>query len=382
MQTYFSQTNLKTNSWAIRMVESVLQSYPISAAYWHYEHGLVVKAIRTAGFLFQEERYIDFAKQWVDHFIQADGSISTYRTDEYNLDQINSGKLLFHAYQQTREERYLIALNTLHQQLQKQPRTFSNGYWHKKIYPNQMWLDGIYMAGPFQVEYGYTFNQPEVCQDSIDQIILLEQHVRESNTGLLYHAWDESREQPWSDPNNGCSPHFWGRAMGWFEMALIDILDILALEHPDRSKLIQILQRLSNALLNYQHRPTGMWYQIVNMGEQQGNYLESSITAMLVYSFTRGVRKGYLPPEFLTAARRAYRGILENRITMDSQGFLTLEGTCGTAGLGGIPYRNGSFEYYVQEKIIPNDFKGVGPFILAALEMDIANGNHEAERNL
>jgi unsaturated rhamnogalacturonyl hydrolase len=362
----------KTNNWAARMAESTIRHYPLDTALWHYEHGLVVKAIMEAGLQLKRDDFLSFAKAWVDRFIKPDGSIDTYEKEEFNLDLINPGKTLYHFFKETGESRYGKALELLRSQLREQPRTATNGLWHKQIYPYQMWLDGIYMASPFLAEYATVFSEPQDFDDIAHQIILIEEHTRDEKTGLLYHAWDEKHAQPWANPANGQSPHFWGRAIGWFEMALVDIFDFFPQDHPQYPSLVEILVRLSAVMLNYQHEQTGMWYQIVDLTNREGNYLESSVTCMLSYAFAKGVRKGLLPREFLNAAEHAYRGILEYQINVDAEGNLSLENTCGGAGLGGIPYRDGSFDYYVTEKKIPNDFKGVGPFILAALEMEKA----------
>jgi unsaturated rhamnogalacturonyl hydrolase len=363
-------TSNHLNNWAARMVESTIARYPVEAALWHYEHGLVVKAILEAGLYYREDSFLRFTETWVDRFIKPDGSIDTYQKEEFNLDQINPGKVLFYFYNKTQEARYQKSLELLHSQLQDQPRTKSNGFWHKKIYPFQMWLDGIYMSGPFMAEYGAVFSQPSDFDEIAYQIQLIEAQTRDDQTGLLYHAWDENHTQPWANPSSGQSPHFWGRALGWFEMALIDIFDFFPAEHPSYTALTDIFRNVGIALLKYQHAQTGMWYQILNQGDRPGNYLESSASCMLAYAFVKGVRKGLLPEEFLDAARRTYRGILEYQISVDAQGSVNLANTCGSAGLGGIPYRDGSFDYYVGEKTITNDFKGVGPFILAAMEME------------
>jgi unsaturated rhamnogalacturonyl hydrolase len=360
------------NNWAARMAESTIARYPLKTALWHYEHGLVVKSILETGLNYRDDSFLRFAETWVDHFIKPDGTIDTYQKEEFNLDLINPGKILYYFHTKTREARFQKALELLHSQLQDQPRTKGNGFWHKKIYPYQMWLDGIYMAEPFLAEYAKVFSQPADFDEVARQILIIEAHTRDDQTGLLYHAWDEKHEQPWANPSNGQSPHFWGRALGWVEMALVDIFDFFPEEHPQYSRLLEIFINVGTALLKYQHPQTGMWYQIINLGDRQGNYLESSVSCMLTYAFAKGVRKGLLPQEFMNAAQHAYRGILEHQISVDALGYLTLNNTCGGAGLGGVPYRDGSFEYYVGEKIIPNDFKGVGPFILAALEMEMA----------
>lgn len=359
---------LTATSWAVRMADSVLQNYPKSKWRWHYEHGLAIQAIAAIG----ESRFQDVDKAWVDHFVTATGAIHTYRVGEYNLDQINAGKLLFPVYRRTGDERYAAAIQLLRKQMQAQPRTASGGYWHKQIYPHQMWLDGVYMAEPFQAEYAVTFGEPELFDDITRQFILMENKARDPRTGLLYHGWDESKAQKWANPETGCSPHFWGRAMGWYLMALVDVLELLPTEHPRRADLLAILSRLSAALTRYQDPVSGLWYQIVDLPERPGNYRESSVSAMLAYGFAKAVRQGWLPAEYLSAARRAYHGLLENMIRVDARGGLTLEGTCSVAGLGGEPYRDGSFDYYIHEPVAANDFKGVGPFILAALEMEKA----------
>ncbi len=361
-----SITNIATNSWANRMADSVLLGYPKSKWRWHYEHGLLMQAITAIGV----SGYENMGRKWVDYFVTDEGEIRSYQATEFNLDQINPGKLLIRAYQETREERYAAALRILCGQLLRQPRNLSGGFWHKQIYPNQMWLDGLYMAGPFLAGYAAEFEAFDLFDEVIRQFILMEKHARDPQTSLLYHAWDESRQQKWANPDTGCSPHFWGRSIGWYMMALVDVLEILPPEHADYPTLIAMLNRISSAMTRYQDASSGLWYQVVNLPERAGNYLESSVSAMLAYSLAKAVRKNWIASEYLSVAKRAYRGLLENMLRMDTHGRLTLEGTCSVAGLGGEPYRDGSYEYYVREPVAPNDFKGVGPFILAALEME------------
>ncbi len=366
----------KINTWSVRMAESTLQRYTEKDFSWNYDHGLRVLAIQKAGEATGEERYLQFVADWVDHFVQPDGSILTYHMETYNIDWVNSGKLLFRAYEHTGDERYCKAIAMLREQMRTHPRNNARGFWHKKIYPYQMWLDGIYMAGPFLSEYALRFDEPETFDDVVHQITLIEKHTRDEKTGLLYHAWDESKQQRWCDPVTGRSQYFWGRAVGWYVMAIVDVLDHLPREHAGRSALIAILEETAAGIVKVQDEATGLWYQILDLPERAGNYLEASASTMFVYAFAKGVREGYLRQDYLLSARRSYRGLLQNLIKIDSQGLLTLENVCGGAGLGGEPYRDGSFEYYVSEKIIPNDPKGVGPFILAALEMERA-GIHE-----
>jgi unsaturated rhamnogalacturonyl hydrolase len=364
------QKHLAMNSWAVRMLDSILQDYPRSQWIWHYEHGLLLKAVLEVGQATGMARYEQFVRDWVDHFVLTDGTIRTYRMDEFNLDQINSGKLLFPIYRQTNEQRYRSAIELLQEQLRCQPRVTTGNFWHKNIYPHQVWLDGLYMVAPFEAEYAATFNKPEIFDDLTHQIMTIEQRVRDPITGLLYHGWDELKKQKWADPDTGCSPHFWGRAVGWYFMAIVDVLDFLPRAHPSRSDMINILIRLAQALTRTQDPASGLWFQVLDLPERPGNYREASVSAMLAYGFAKAVRKSYLVPEYLSAAQRAYRGLLANMIRVNGRGALTLEGICVVSGLGGDPYRDGSFEYYVGEPTAPNDFKGVGPFILASLEME------------
>jgi unsaturated rhamnogalacturonyl hydrolase len=362
----------KLNTWSVRMVESTLQRYTLGEASWNYDHGLQVMAIQKAGKATGEERYLRFVLDWIDYFVRPDGSIRTYRPDEYNVDLINSGKLLYSAYERTGEERYRKAIELLRNQMRAHPRNHANGFWHKQIYPYQMWLDGIYMAGPFLAEYACRFEEPDTFEDVVHQIELIESRTRDEKTGLLYHAWDESKQQRWCDPITGRSHYFWGRGIGWFVMAIVDVLDFLPREQAHRQDLIRILDQTAAALVKVQDEATGLWSQILDLPDRAGNYLEASASAMFVYAFAKGVRSGYLVQDYLLSARRGYHGLLQNLVKIDANGLLTLENVCGGAGLGGEPYRDGSFEYYIGEKIIPNDPKGVGPFILAALEMERA----------
>jgi unsaturated rhamnogalacturonyl hydrolase len=235
-----------------------------------------------------------------------------------------------------------------------------------------MWLDGIYMASPFYAEFARTFDEPAGFDDVAHQITLIEKHTRDPKTGLLYHAWDESRAQSWANPVTGCSPHFWGRAIGWYVMAIVDVLDYLPVDNPQCAEHIAILERTLDAVVQVQDQSTGLWYQVLDQGDRAGNYLEASASCMFVYAMAKGVRNGYVAPRYLDVARKGYRGIHGNLIEIDDQGLVNLNQICQSAGLGGTPYRDGSYEYYVGEKIVTNDYKGVGAFILASVEMEQA----------
>ena len=341
-------------------------------AKWTYDHGLVLKGIERVWLNTADKQYFDFIQRSMDHFVANDGSIRTYSLDEYNIDNILPGRNLLFLYKATREEKYKKAAALLREQLKTHPRTSEGGFWHKKIYPWQMWLDGLYMGEPFYAEYAVTFSEPAAFDDIAKQFVLMERHSRDDKTGLLYHGWDESKQQRWANPQTGRSPNFWGRAMGWYAMALVDTLDYFPEKHKQRAELVAILNRLAQAVAKYQDQRSGLWYQVLDKGTAKGNYLESSAACMFVYALAKGVRDGYLPESYMQVAKNGYRGILREFVKTDASGQLNLEGTVNVGGLGGNPYRDGSYEYYLSEKVVTNDPKGIGALLLAATEMEIA----------
>jgi unsaturated rhamnogalacturonyl hydrolase len=341
---------------------------------WNYTQGLVLMAIQRVGETTKNDRYFRYVKSYADTMINADGDILTYQLDNFNIDHINPGKILFSLNEKTGEERYLKALQQLRRQLSWQPRTTAGGFWHKLRYPWQMWLDGLYMGAPFYAEYAVRFHEPEDFYDIARQFILMEEKARDPQTGLLYHGWDESRVQKWSDPETGLSPHFWGRAMGWYAMALVDVLDFMPADHPDRDELLAILDRLAAAVAKVQDKDSGLWYQVLDRAGAKGNYLEATASCMFVYSLAKAVNKSYLNEQYMAVAEKAYRGVLDRLIEVEENGAVNLLQCCAVAGLGGSPYRDGSYEYYVGEPVIRNDPKGTGPFILASLEMEKRSG--------
>jgi len=360
------------------MAQSVMKRYKASDVRWQYEHGLLIQSIYAVGKAVNDRTYKTWAKTMYDALIEEDGSIRTYQKDEFNLDQVNPGKLLFELYRDTCDMKYRNAIETLREQLRQQPRTEANGFWHKRMYPCQIWLDGLYMQGPFYARYAAEFGKPSELHDVIAQLILAESKTRDPETGLLYHAWDESRKQLWANRQTGCSQHFWGRAVGWYCMALVDVLDYI----PDGGEfsgecgeLIAIVRRLSESLTRFQDMKSGLWYQVLDQGAREKNYLESSASAMFVYFLCKAVRMGYLASEedrakALAVSLAGYNGLVKTRLEKDPDGSLHLSGICSVAGLGGNPYRDGSFAYYVSEPVVRDDFKGVGPFILASLELE------------
>ncbi|KAA3616908.1 MAG: glycoside hydrolase family 88 protein [Calditrichaeota bacterium] len=338
-------------------------------AKWNYQTGLFLKSLIDVWAETKEPKYFDYTKRVIDSFLEEDGTIKAYNMEDFNIDKINSGKVLLSLYKATNDEVYKKAADILREQLEKHPRTKAGGFWHKKRYPWQMWLDGIYMGSPFYAEYSQIFNQAQGFDDVVNQILLIDVRTRDPKTKLRYHAWDESNKQEWANPETGCSPNFWGRAMGWYAMALVDVLDYLPTNHPKREKVLFILNDLYAAIVKYQDKQTGLWYQVVDMPDEKGNYLEASASSMFVYAIAKAVNNNLIDSSFAAIAEKGYAGILDHLIKTDKNDQVNLTQVCSVAGLGGDPYRDGSFEYYINEPIAVNDLKGVGPFIMAGLQI-------------
>ena len=364
-------------AWSARMADAVIRRTPNpllldvnnNTPKWDYTQGLIALAMQKVYERTGDERYWSYAKAYYDGMIDPDGTIHAYRIDEYSLDRINPGKPLFALWGKTHDERYRKAIETLRKQLREHPRNADGGFWHKKRYPHQMWLDGLYMAAPFYAQYAKVFHEPADFDDVVKQFVLMEKHARDDKTGLLVHGYDESRQQKWADPRTGRSPVFWGRAMGWYAMGLVETLDYLPLDHPRRGELIAILQRLAEAIVKVQD-PSGVWWQVVDQPGREKNYKESSVSAMFSFVLLKASRLGYIDKKYSEAGRRAYKGILAEFVEGDN-----IHRAVQSVGLGGDPnaegrYRDGSYEYYVTETIRSNDPKAVGPFIFASLEME------------
>lgn len=343
---------------------------PGNPAKWSYDQGVILKGIQGVWYKTGDVKWFNYIQKQMDYFIGEDGSIKGYKPDEYNIDHINNGKLALLLYEVTGKEKYRKAAQLLRTQLKTHPRTSEGGFWHKKIYPWQMWLDGLYMGQPFYAEYAKVFGEDTIFNDVTRQFVLMERHGRDPKTGLLYHGWDESRQQKWADKTTGLSPNVWGRALGWYGMAMVDALDYFPANHPGRDSIIQILNRFAKSVTGIQDAKTGLWYDVPTMPKEPKNYVEASASSMLVYTLAKGVRKGYLPAAYLANAVKGWAGILKEFIKVEN-GQTNLHRTVAVSGLGGNPYRDGSFAYYMSEPVIVNDPKGMGAFINAANEMEL-----------
>jgi unsaturated rhamnogalacturonyl hydrolase len=346
---------------------------PGQPARWSYDQGVILKGIEGIWNATGDGKYFNYIQKSMDVFVSDDGKIRGYKPDEFNIDNVNNGKLLLLLYRVTGREKYKKAADQLRDQLKQHPRTSEGGFWHKKVYPYQMWLDGLYMGEPFYAEYAMLFHEDTAFNDIAKQFILMEKHSRDEKTGLLYHGWDESKQQKWADKTTGRSPNFWARSLGWYGMALVDALDFFPIDHPQRKELISILNRFTKAVTAFQDTKSGLWYDVPNMQSNPKNYKEASASCMLVYTLAKGVRKGYLPSSYLQNAKKGFDGIIKEFIEVDAGGQVNLKGTVSVSGLGGNPYRDGSFEYYMGEPVIVNDPKGMGAFIKCANEMEMAD---------
>lgn len=368
------KSNPSELKWSVRMANTVLAQsdslihYVSGSPKWAYDVAFLGMAIDRLGNV--DPKYSMYMENWVNYFVHPDGSVTDYRLKEYNLDRIFPGRNVITVYKRYPGKKYKIALDNFIEQLKTHPMTNSGGYWHKNIYQWQMWLDGIFMASTYMAQYAAEFNAPQWFDVAATQTKMIYEKTLDPSTGLLMHAWDESRTQKWCDPATGKSQYPWSRAMGWYTMAILDILDYLPANHPDRQELIAILQKCCSALLRVRDPDSGIWFQVLNQGGRAGNYLEGSGSAMFIYVFAKGSRLGYLDKKYREIANSAFDNFTKELVTVDGKGMVTICNICGGCGLGGNPYRDGSYEYYINEKRFDNDTKGVAPFILAAIELN------------
>ncbi|MGD1106242.1 MAG: glycoside hydrolase family 88 protein [Terracidiphilus sp.] len=365
--------------WSQRAANAVIARWPdgrfVPAAapwIWNYELGTLLEGMDSVWLSTADPRYFHYIQNSVDALLAPDGSIPTLKPEEHQLDNILLGRQLLLLYGVTRKQRYLTAATFLYDQLAHQPRNASGGFWHKQRYPDQMWLDGLYMAEPFRAEYASISHHPEVFEDITHQFLLLEDHARDPKTGLLYHGWDESKHERWANQQTGDSSQFWARGIGWHMMALVDTISFYPQGSLGRRLLLVAFKKDAAAVARYQDPYTGLWYDVLNKPGQKGNYFESSSACMFVYALAKGVRLGFLPQTYSANVERGYKGILSHFTSIAPEADFSLTDTVKASGLGGDPYRDGSYAYYIGEKVATNDPKGVGAFLLASSEIETA----------
>lgn len=351
--------------WAETACETLMRKFEpeqLPPERFHYHQGVFLSGMEKCWKETNNNKYYDYIKRWVDSHVLADGSITHFKSDE--LDDIQPGVLLFNLLEQTRDERYKKALYTLVPLLKEWKTNPSGGFWHKGHYPNQMWLDGLYMAGPIAVQFGKTFGESEYFDMMTYQAILMEKHTKDPITGLLYHGWDETKAAAWADPATGLAPEFWGRAIGWYPVALLEMFEHLPENHKDRAKLTSIVQNLLISLIKYQDAATGLWYQVVDKTDRADNWLENSCTALYVHAIAKAVRLGYLDVKYLAHAWKGYQGVIDT-LTFDENGDVIIGNICIGTGIG-------DYDHYIARPTSENDLHGAGAFILMCVEMSLA----------
>ncbi len=344
---------------------------------WNYEDGCVLTGCAQLYRATGDRRYQDFVLNYLDGFIQDNGAIANYEEEKYNIDCINPGKALYDAYEWTGEEKYLKAIERLLNQLRHQPRTKCGNFWHKKIYPYQIWLDGLYMAQPFYMAYETRLGKKENYNDIITQFNNVRKYLYNENKGLYYHAYDEAREQFWADKVTGTSPNFWLRSMGWYLMALVDVMSEMDETIFEQYKVLEeLLREAVKGILKYQDEESGLFYQVIDRPDIKENYLETSGSIMIGYVILKGCRLGALLKEKYQAIGEAIIASLTDRMIEEEKGIWRLKGICSVAGLGPAdnPRRDGSIEYYLSEPIVCDDHKAMGAYFMATAELLMLHG--------
>ncbi|WP_258104714.1 glycoside hydrolase family 105 protein [Marinoscillum sp. MHG1-6] len=373
---------------SVRFAKSEMKRFPEvwmidwhGKPYWGYTQGVQGKALLDMWRYTEDSIYFNHVLRYADSLVADDGSIYTYDSSKYNIDMINAGKILFPIYKETGDEKYKQAIELLVEQLDNHPKTSTGGFWHKKRYPYQMWLDGLYMGSPFLAQYAAEFDQPEYFDVVTTQFKQIDEHNYSPETSLYHHAWDESKSIFWADPETGLSTNYWGRSLGWLGMALVDVLDYLPEDHPDRPVLVEMVGKVAKGIENMQDTESGVWYQVLDQGDREGNYLEASASVMFVYTLYKAMRKGYIDDSYMEVADKGYAGVLKEFLKENEDGTLTLQKCCAVAGLGPAdnPRRDGSFEYYISEPIIDNDAKATGAFIWMSMEKEMLENKQESK---
>lgn len=363
---------------------------------WSYVMGIELEAMLDTYLIYGGEKIMDYCQEYTDTMITSNGEIRNYNLLDYNLDNIRTGHFVSRMYQLRPEKKNLKAMKTMMKQLDSQPRTVADKvFWHKAIYAYQVWLDGIFMGLPYRsLTASMLYSKKKankIYDDAVNQISITYDRTFDPKTGLNRHAYDENRNMFWADKQTGLSQHCWGRAQGWYSMALIELLDVMPENYARRSELITLLQKDLDAIIKWQDAETGLWYQVMDEPGKEGNYLESTCSSMFAYVLMKAHRKGYLGEKYRDSGMKAYNGIIKHFIKVHPDNTISLTQCCEVAGLGpGISpqveaalikinpknkakenlRRDGSYEYYLSEPIRDNDAKGVGPFIWASLEME------------
>jgi unsaturated rhamnogalacturonyl hydrolase len=364
--------NLK---WSERTALTILNTYPKASQIdgtkkpkWDYKMGLVLFAFEKLYQKTNHKKYFNYIKEYADELIDAQGNITDYNIKDYNIDCVNPGKLLFNLYDQTKDNRYKKVIEQLRAQIESQPRTASGGFWHKGIYPNQMWIDGLYMAEPFYTQYTVRYEKGKALDDIARQFELAQNYLVDQKTGLVYQAWDESKEIAWANLETGTSPTIWGRAIGWYMMALVETLDYYPKTNPNFKKLAGYLNQIAKSAVEHKS-VTGLWYQVADKPDLKDNYLESSCSAMIIYSLAKGADKGYLSSDYKKLAQKSFDTFIATFVKKDKNGEVVISNVSSSVGLGGKPFRDGTNQYYTNSKAKDNSSPALAAFLLSAIEL-------------
>lgn len=367
MENQFSTNQLTALEWAEKASESLMTQYePILLPpenRWHYHQGVFLCGIYSLWQETKNKSYFNYFKEYVDKLIDENGNFYFERDQ---LDAIQPGLLLLPLYELTGDERYKIAATKLRNILNTINKTSEGGFWHKDKYPYQMWLDGLYMAGPFTLKYGQQFNEPELIDLVLHQEELMRKNTKDERTGLYFHGWDERGQTPWSVPETNTAPEIWGRSLGWYGLALVDIISMLPDSHSKKAELTSVLQQLIENIVRYQDDETGLWYQVIDKGYLEDNWLESSCSCLFIYTIAKAVNEGYIDKTYIEYAEKGYQGVIKHAIKLDEGGNVTLTGICIGTSIG-------VYDYYVNRETSENDLHGVGAFILASVQLQKCN---------
>ena len=329
---------------------------------FHYHQGVFLYGMLRVWEETGKEEYFDYMKRYIDSLIDSEGNLYFARDE---LDSIQAGILLFPLYKKTNDKKYLIAAKRLRNLLNTINKTTDGGFWHKDKYPYQMWLDGMFMAGPFMVMYGEIFLETELIQEVLYQEKLMRKNLRDSETGLLHHAWDEKKIQPWANKETGRSTEFWGRSAGWYGTALIDLIELMDGKEYGQEHLTEHLKDFIASVANYQDKETGLWYQIMDKGDREDNWLESSSSALFLYFTAKAIKSGFVADTYRSVVEKAYEGLLNHMVEVEKDK-LTLKGICiGTSA--------GLYDYYIGRPTSENDLHGMGAFVLACMALHDLN---------
>lgn len=372
---YTQYGNEKTN-WDEKAAQTMLKREPVMNPNhkWEYEDGLMLNGMYEIYKETGNKDYLQYIQDNIDLFVDGQGNIANYNYDEFNLDHVNNGKVLLDLYHETNDQRYKVAADKLYDQLLHQPKTKGGTFWHKNMYPYQVWLDGLYMGSVFYGRYQNVFGITENIEDTVHQFLSAYDVTVDQKTGLCYHAYDETKQMYWANPENGHSPHFWLRSIGWFIMSMVDVQEYISDDIEGKKQINNNLNNLLDAIQKVADPVTNLWYQIPDEGDRPMNYLESSGSLMILNAIAKALRKGYISSEKWTSIlNKGWKNAIEQFISLTDKGYVNVNKIAHVGGLGGDTHRDGSFAYYISEPIVVNDHKGVGPFLLLAAEMKLRN---------